>query len=353
MDEVPNDVAERSLLAEIVEQDVEIVLRRYGALLSTSQNPLLSQDSALLMEQARSIVLALAGRPRCPSTVDPSAEIGQARATQGMHPRYSLSAASLLFDATLPVLADALAARNAPHSALQRLALALHREIAARVERAAVPYVNFLLQKLHESHFDERKRIARELHDKAAHSVGVGLQQLDLRVLDAERGDPRRAERRLDVVHEVLDEAQETIRELAFELGRRPTACGLAAAVSHYLETNAPPSMKVRLRTEGDLSAVPVEVRDELYYAVREAIRNALLHSGSDELTVTMGVVQGAVRAAVEDRGRGFDMRASDGPASTGSGMVSMRERVELLGGWLRLTSSVGRGTCAELLVPL
>jgi signal transduction histidine kinase len=344
---------DRALLEEMI-GDVDAVVRRYTELLSASRNPLLCHDQDLLVDQARSVVLALAGRADPASSPDPSGEIGRARSAQGTHPRYSLAAASLLFDAALPVLAGTLAERGRPQADLERLAMALHQEIARRVERATVPYVDFLLQQLHESNFEERKRIARELHDQAAHSVGVGLQQLDLRSVDLERGDPGRAERRLEVMFEALQEAQETIRDLAVELGRCPTEHGLDVAVDRYLARNAPPTARVRLQTSGDLSAVPVEVRDELYYAVREAIRNALLHSGSDELSVTLCVRDGTFRGVVQDKGRGFDLTRPDRRAAgTGTGLASMRERAELLGGILTLTSDVGRGTCAELLVPL
>jgi signal transduction histidine kinase len=325
-----------------------------------------------LVSQVESILAALTtSRPahvagREPGAATLSAEIGGARANAGIHPRESLRAAALLFEAALPVVLRELPASAGPGPGqpetaqpactdFEAVALALHAEIMDRVSVAAVPYVSLLLQRMHTSQFDERRRIARDLHDGAAHAVGVAMQQLELYDVFLSR-DPEAAPPRRWAAREALEEALGVIRGLSAELGGSPTEDGLDKALARYLDANVPPTVRAQLVSSADVDLIPSEVGDQLYFVIREAVRNALIHAKTAELRVTLNVTDNVVSASVEDFGRGLDIPAAMTAShrrGSGSGLTSMQERVELLGGVFALTSLPGRGTKAEIVVPL
>jgi signal transduction histidine kinase len=298
------------------------------------ESPLLASPGAReqLESQVRSILAATAARLAAPDDQEPdtsalSIEIGSARATAEIHPRESLRA----------------------------VALALHAEIMERVSVAAVPYVSLLLQRMHTSQFDERRRIARDLHDGAAHAVGVAMQHIELYDAYLTR-DPAAAPPWLWSARQSLEDALTLIRGLSAELGSSPTEDGLDKALTRYLDADIPPSVTVHFASSADVDLIPAEVGDQLYFVIREAVRNALLHAQTTEIRIALNVAGNIVTASVEDVGRGLDVTAAMNASrrkGSGSGLTSMRERVELLGGAFTLTSLQGQGTRAEIMVPL
>ena len=86
--------------------------------------------------------------------------------------------------------------------------------------------------------------------------------------------------------------------------------------------------------------------------ALREAIRNALVHSGTARLDVTVEISESRLHARVFDTGRGFSVEEAT-KAGEGIGLSSMRERAQLLGGALRLSSRLGHGTTVDISIPL
>jgi signal transduction histidine kinase len=325
------------------------------------ESPLLASPGAReqLESQVRSILAATAARLAAPDDQEPdtsalSIEIGSARATAEIHPRESLRAAALLFEAALPVVLRELPPELLSE-ATEPIALALHAEIMERVSVAAVPYVSLLLQRMHTSQFDERRRIARDLHDGAAHAVGVAMQHIELYDAYLTR-DPAAAPPWLWSARQSLEDALTLIRGLSAELGSSPTEDGLDKALTRYLDANIPPSVTVHFASSADVDLIPAEVGDQLYFVIREAVRNALLHAQTTEIRIALNVAGNIVTASVEDVGRGLDVTAAMNASrrkGSGSGLTSMRERVELLGGAFTLTSLQGQGTRAEIMVPL
>lgn len=108
------------------------------------------------------------------------------------------------------------------------------------------------------------------------------------------------------------------------------------------------------MQYSGDESAVPKPIDLQVYLATREAVWNAVRHSGCLRVGVTLEVRDGEVRGVVEDDGMGFDPEAVGKAApSWGVGLRSMRERPEMLGGSFRVESEPGAGTRVEIRVPM
>jgi signal transduction histidine kinase len=202
----------------------------------------------------------------------------------------------------------------------------------------------------------ERERISRELHDRVAHHMGVAHQSLELFAALREAA-PERAAERLALARETTRLALDQTRALSAELKRlqeEELENGLRAAFGALAEGYVPDAIEVDLSFSGDESEIPNHVAMQVYLAMREAIRNAVSHSGCSRIGVSLEVSDGEVAGSVQDDGRGFDPEAvGQATPSWGVGLRSMRERAEMLGGSLRVDSSPGDGTTVEVSVPL
>lgn len=338
------------------------ILDTYLARLRRAGNPLVGNARAriLLIKQAESILdeLSRPGQDETPDwSTSPSSgarllsiDIGAIRAAQGIPPTASVDAALMLFESALPVLTRPPAGPDPNWQRTVAVSGELHREIMRRVALASVSYVGFLISKLRAAHLGERQRVARELHDRAAHGIGVAIRNIELHHVYA-IGDPPRARHLLDAAEEVLRDALGMVRTLSAELRQTLTDNSLDQALRHYLRGNVPPSVRHELITTGNSTVLPPDIGEELYLILREAVRNAIRHAGMTELTVSIDTRPHLVRASVRDNGKGFDPAAVHG-AATG-GMLSIAERAELLGGVLDVSSRPGQGTTVSVVVPL
>ncbi|MFZ5879269.1 MAG: sensor histidine kinase, partial [Chloroflexota bacterium] len=93
------------------------------------------------------------------------------------------------------------------------------------------------------------------------------------------------------------------------------------------------------------LQPLPPAIEQDLYRVAQEAIQNAARHAKAKTVSVTLTQTSGRLTLTVQDDGRGFDV----GAPSAGYGLRGMRERAEMLGGSLNVTSAVGQGTTVEL----
>jgi PAS domain S-box-containing protein len=195
----------------------------------------------------------------------------------------------------------------------------------------------------------ERVRISRELHDRVAHSMGVAHQSLQLYEALAEK-DPVRAHGKLQTAKEMTKTALEQTRNLSMELRRPETENGLAAALQDLLEVAVPDDISAELSTSGKESRLSDHQRGQLYLLLREAVRNAVRHSGCRSLTVGLDVTPENVSGYVEDDGRGFE---GNGGTQDGLGLRSMRERAALLQGTVEVYSSQKGGAGVQVRLPL
>ncbi len=345
--------------AKVLEARFEEIFVAYEERLLTMKSPLVAEAETReqLREQARSILQEVAADLRGRETQtdaprdDLSEDIGVSRARGNVHASESLRAVVALSEAALLVVSAHLPSSSNLRNDIVAVALAVQKSIMERVTKAGVAYANYLLQKAHESHADERRRISRELHDRVAHSIMVAFRSLEIFEIYRTK-DPSKAQARLELAKGTTQEALELTRSLSRELREMSAEEGLEVALSDLLSTSVPQSIRSRVSVEGDETLVPPQVRDELFLIVREGIRNAVSHSGAGTMTIGVDITGSRVRAVVEDDGRGFDPGERE-PRDGGTGLASMQERTSLLGGALNLASAPGKGTRIEVFVPL
>ncbi len=204
---------------------------------------------------------------------------------------------------------------------------------------------------------EERRRVARELHDGPAQMlVGVSIGLERLRSFAARPDETHR--RLLDEIAELNGRALKEIRTLSYLLHPPELeALGLAAAIRWYVEGFASRSgIKVEFEGPDHWERLPSDTETALFRIVQEALANVHRHSGSATARVDLCRANGTVELRVGDAGRG--MPAEPGPVggghgrSVGVGIGGMRERVRLLGGRLEILSG-GDGTTVSVVVPV
>lgn len=259
---------------------------------------------------------------------------------------HSLRAGTALFEAMLPiVLRDA---APADEQAATRVSVTLHRSVLARVARGALASTTLLSDRVLASRRDERRHVARELHDRVLHEIGLALQGIDMHRYYADTS-PALARAKLDRAAGLLRQAVQSLQHFTSELRRSVGDGGLERAVCSYLEAHAKPGAEVVFHAKGNLAGLPEHIGEEVYLVVREACRNALRHGSPSRLEVAVEVTDQALYATVADDGRGFPVLDT----AAGGGLASMRERAHLLSGHLSVSSAPGAGTVVEVRVPL
>ncbi len=196
---------------------------------------------------------------------------------------------------------------------------------------------------------EERRRIARDMHDAVLQDLSGVLQSLRLTHLRS-----RKAGLELDLEEELaaLGRAASGLRSAIYDL-RHEKESSFVESVESLVELNRQltPERKIALTIgEGLPGTSPSEeVGVELLRVVQEALTNARRHSGASNVGLRLRAEGEALVAEVTDDGRGFDPVAVEG----GVGLVGMRERVEAVGGEIEVSSRPGAGTKLAVRVPL
>jgi signal transduction histidine kinase len=328
-----------AVVARFVAEVAEVAPRLSGG---GSRLEVLGARAATVLELAHA---RLRGEPDPPGPAE-SQDVGAARARTGVHPAESLRAAGVLFRQALPRLVEE--HRDVP---AEQVALVLHEIIDELVVPAAVSYVDVLLARISDANRDERRRVARDLHDHTSHGIGAAMQGIDLVLHLIDTGQPTDVTR-LRATRQLLLETLNDVRSLATRLRDVVGERSLGHALQEYLDLTAPVALEVTLTEEGEAAQpLPSHVKEESYLIVREAIRNSLVHAqGATRLDVTIVVADGHLHARVADDGAGFDPEAVDTTRTVGLG--SLRERAEGLGGSVVLQAGP-EGVRLALTVPL
>jgi two-component system, NarL family, sensor histidine kinase UhpB len=194
---------------------------------------------------------------------------------------------------------------------------------------------------------EERKRVARDLHDEVNQALTAILLRLQALMQDA---PSREVERELAQLKRLVNQAMEELLQLARQL--RPTALddhGLLSALEGQVRRfGEQHGIEARLRTDGESEALGDDQQLVVYRVAQEALANVARHANATCVDVDLTTRDGGIDLCVRDDGRGFDATLQ----SSGLGLNGMAERARLVGGELSVYSSAGQGTTVTLHVP-
>jgi len=196
----------------------------------------------------------------------------------------------------------------------------------------------------------ERAQIARELHDSAAQTLAALL--LELSVVANENRDHAIAAR-LQHVRSIASDVLDEVKLLAHTVHPRVLDdLGLVAALRLLSrETEERSRTVVQVDADAALEAIPETLTSVLYRVAQEAVNNSVRHGEPAHITLSLRVYPGQARLEVVDDGPGFDVAEAE-RRRPGMGLFTMRERVALVGGAVRIESAKGRGTRVVATVP-
>jgi signal transduction histidine kinase len=202
---------------------------------------------------------------------------------------------------------------------------------------------------------EERRRLARELHDETAQALIALRQQVEMAQRTLAR-DPDRASRRLDQVRAALAETLEGIRRFSRDL--RPIYLedlGFIPALEMLArETGQERAPEFRFSVTGPVRRLPPDLELAVYRIVQEALNNVVQHAQADQARVEVRFEDQHLVLSVLDDGRGFEPPdLPDALAREGHfGLMGIQERALLYGGQLTIRSTVGEGTDLSVRLP-
>ena len=193
----------------------------------------------------------------------------------------------------------------------------------------------------------ERSRIARELHDDISQRLALLTMDLD----EVGGADPGDAKRLATEARAHTQEIANNVRDLSHSLHpAKLRLLGLVAAVEALCRELSHPGNVIAFRHDNVPTNLAADVTLCLFRVVQEALHNAIKYSQAKELSVCLAANETELTLSVVDDGVGFDAEVM---SANGLGLVSMKERLETIGGLLDIHSSPGCGTQVEATVPL
>ena len=271
-----------------------------------------------------------------------------ARMVRGRRVSHEVLAAML--DITEERLLDA--ERSATLERERRRGEELAREAAIRTRTEA--RVTALLERLVSVQEEERRRIARNLHDHLGQQMTA--LRLSVGALKDDTLSPADLRLRLEGIDKIASQIDRDVDFLAWEL--RPAALddvGLSAALETIVrDWSAANGVDAEFHGSPEAARLAGESESHLYRIVQEALNNVSKHAAATHVSVLLEHQDREVRVIIEDDGRGFDAeQAAAGLTHRGLGLTSMQERAALIGGHVEFESAPGRGTTVFARVPI
>ena len=190
---------------------------------------------------------------------------------------------------------------------------------------------------------EERKRVARELHDETSQALTLLL--IELKML--EKMDPEDRKKKIADLWTYTSQILDGVRRLTLEL--RPSdldELGLIPAIRSYTnECIKKFNINIDLQVKGFKGRLPSNIEVALYRVVQEALTNVIKHSKATSVLVSMRREDGLLIVTIKDNGRGFNMDEVLKSKERGLGLFGMRERMSTIGGELEINTTPDQGT--------
>jgi PAS domain S-box-containing protein len=222
-------------------------------------------------------------------------------------------------------------------------------------ERKLQDNLQFYLRKVLQAQEEERKRLARELHDDASQQILLLTHHIDNIASKADNYLPQGLRNELEKLYELSQQTYQGIKRYAQAL--RPGILddlGLVPALQWLAEeTHDFSGIKIHVKVAA-IPPLPPETQLVLFRIVQEALNNLQRHSGASEASITVACQDSEVRVTISDNGKGFELpqQLSDFASQGKLGLTGMAERARLIGGELEVSSQKGKGTTIIVKAP-
>ncbi|GAA0556483.1 sensor histidine kinase [Actinomadura livida] len=304
--------------------------------------------------RAGAVQVAEGSEPRVPEPRVPEPRMPETAAMRaaapGPRPQESVRTGAVFFDVVQRELVRRLDPEGESLPLLMLASRALYQSITC--SGGLLAHEGYLRDMLRQAQVEERCRIGRELHDRVGMWLSAAYRQLELYDLDKNsKGPCPETEKRLTAAYGAVQEAMRILRDITSDLRFCESSNCLEKALRTAFEALATDDAVVQLKVNGDEMWASPAVKDESFLVVREAVRNALVHGMAELVLVRVDIAPHEMRIYVDDNGVGFDPDQATG--SDGVGLSTMRERAELIGGTITVSSTPGQGARVELSIPL
>lgn len=207
-------------------------------------------------------------------------------------------------------------------------------------------------QKILAAKEDERRKIAREIHDGPAQTLAVILLRLELLIAQS-ANEPGQIISELELLRKVSQDCLNEMRQILCELKPVFTRLSLSSALQGLFADNSSLyDFQVKYEARGTPRTYPVHIQVAVFRLVQEAVNNSRKHAGVEEASVILSEDEERIAIFIVDRGQGFELKKALGKENC-LGIIGMQERVGLLGGTLHIESESGAGTKIYLEIPL
>ena len=204
---------------------------------------------------------------------------------------------------------------------------------------------------------EERKSISRELHDVIAQTL-VGINVHVSSLASTGPGHDHEFQQKIERTRQMVEQSVSSVHQFAREL--RPTMLddlGLIPALQSSMQVFMEETgVRVRLQASAGVEQISDALRTVLYRVAQEALANVARHAAATEVEIRLLTLAGGITMEIQDNGKGFAVEGSPGAKkSRRLGLLGMRERIEMVGGTLKLISAPGMATTviAEFPAPL
>lgn len=261
-----------------------------------------------------------------------------------------LAGGGLLIGVLAVTVARERSARRAAHAQLDALNTELDRKLQACLAELATARASVaqMAQKLDEAREEERRRIARDLHDDlSATLVALQIEMSEYSGARAQGGQLRRRRAGADLVDGALDVVHKVVTNLRTSLDPQSTWESIRNKARAYERVT---KISCHVEIPQDLPLPPELVANVVYRVVEEALTNVARHSRATRVVIEVASTPQALSAKITDNGRGIDEDQLDTQGSFG--VLGMRERADSVGGQLDVRRGQNGGTIVHLHIP-
>lgn len=204
---------------------------------------------------------------------------------------------------------------------------------------------------------EERKRVARDIHDGPAQSLSNVVLKAEIceKLIDI---DIEKSREELKALKTVVRDCLQDVRRIIYDL--RPMSLddlGLVPTLQRYLSTfQEETGININFRTFGNITVIKQVIILTAFRLIQEALNNVRKHANAKNVNIGIELSEKNLRIRIADDGKGFDVgtiKHTDNNYSSGFGLYSMGERVDMLDGTFEINSEKGKGTTINLILPV